>query len=370
MRRWYQVLLLLFCLLLPSTVMACSSGQGPQSTVGGTTAVQASSTTLTTIKRTTTTLAPANWEAVTPTGTLPAARLGGSLVYLSEGNKLLLFGGWTGDSKYSADTWACDLTAKAWTKLKPSGTSPSPRASQAMTYDPVGNKLIVFGGYDGKTYYGDLWAYDLTGNAWSTLTPTGAGPSARHGHSLVYDPESKKMILFGGFDGSTQYNDTWAYDPAANSWADLKPTGSMPAGRDSQAMAYDSDDKVMVLFGGWSTTTQFNDTWAYDPAKNSWTTLDPAGVSPTARALPQMVYDPAIKKLVLFGGGTSSTTFNDTWLFDFADRLWTPARADGGPPPARAGHALVYDSSAKDVLLFGGSNGIGKFFNDLWRLAR
>jgi N-acetylneuraminic acid mutarotase len=366
--RWLsRVFMLLFCLLLPWSVMACSSSQSPQ---GGNAPAQASSTTSPTIKQTTTTLAPAGWEAVTLAGALPDARLGASLAYLSDGNKLLLFGGCTGGSKYSGDTWACDLTAKAWTNLKPTGTLPSPRASQAMAYDPVGDKLIVFGGYDGKTYYGDLWAYDLTRNAWNTLTPTGAAPAARHGNSLVYDPQSKKMILFGGYNGSTQYNDTWAYDPAANSWTDLKPTGNLPAGRDSQAMAYDSDDKVMVLFGGWSTTEQFDDTWAYDPANNSWTVLKPTGVAPTARALHQMVYDPAIKKIVLFGGGTSSATFNDTWLFDFAARSWTPATADGGPPPARAGHALVYDSSTKDILLFGGSNGLGKYFNDLWRLGR
>ena len=370
MRRWYLVPLLLCCLLLASALMACSGDQGPQSTQDGTGTVSSSSTTNTTIKRTTTTLAPATWEAVTLSGDLPAARLGASLVYLSGGNKLLLFGGWATGTKYSDDTWSFDITANAWTELEPAGTLPTARASQAMALDPVTNKLIVFGGYDGADYYADLWAYDVAGNAWTSLSPTGVAPGARYGHSLVYDPESKKMILFGGFDGSTQYNDTWAYDPAANTWADLAPGGSLPAARDSQAMAYDSDNKVMVLFGGWSATRQFDDTWAYDPAKNSWMDLKPAAESPTARALHQMIYDPATKKLVLFGGGTSSATFNDAWLFDFAERSWTPATAAGEAPSARAGHAMVYDPSAKDVLLFGGSNGIGAYFDDLWRLRR
>jgi N-acetylneuraminic acid mutarotase len=370
MRRWYLITLLLLCLLLPPSVMACSGARGPQNTGEGTGAIDGSSTTNATIKRTTTTLAPATWEALTPSGTLPEARLGGSLVYAPSGNTLLLFGGWAGGTKYSADTWSYDLTASAWTKLKPTGTSPSPRASQAMAFDPVANRLIVFGGYDGAKYLSDIWAYDLTGNVWTGLNPAGVAPAARHGHSLVYDPESKKMILFGGYDGSVQYNDTWAYDPASNTWADLKPGGDLPAARDSQAMAYDSDAKAMVLFGGWSATRQFDDTWAYDPAKNSWTDLKPAGEAPTARALQQMVYDPAIKKLVLFGGGTSSATFNDAWLFDLTDRSWTPVTAAGTAPPARAGQAMVYDSSTKDILLFGGSNGIGTYFNDLWRLRR
>lgn len=369
MRRWSLVPMLLLCLLVLLSAVACSQSQGPQSTQGSTGTVQGASTT-TTAQPTTTTLRPATWEAMTPTGDLPSARLGSTVVYVSAGNKLLLFGGWTGGSKYSDGTWAYDLTTNAWADLKPTGTPPPARASQAMAYDPVANKLIVFGGYDGKTYYGDTWAYDLAGNAWTELKPAGLAPAARQGHSLVYDPQSKKMILFGGYDGAKQYGDTWAYDPAKNSWKDLKPKGDQPAARDSQAMAYDPDDKVMILFGGWSTTTQFADTWVYDPDKNSWTDLKPTGDSPAARALPQMTYDPGVKRLVLFGGGTSSATFDDCWMFDYADRAWVPAAATGGPPSARAGHALVYNSAAHVILLFGGSDGLGTYFNDLWRLRR
>jgi len=116
---------------------------------------------------------------------------------------------------------------------------PAGRASQAAAYDPTGDRLILFGGYSGTSYFGDTWAYDLATNAWTNLQPVGSAPAAREGHSLVYDPETKKMILFGGYDGSRQYNDTWAYDPAANTWASLRPAARAPAARDSQAMAYD-----------------------------------------------------------------------------------------------------------------------------------
>jgi N-acetylneuraminic acid mutarotase len=367
MRKWYLVPLLLICLLL-SSLISCSYGQGTASTE--TAAAQADLTTTTVLPTTTTTLAPMTWEPITATGDLPAARLGGSVVYVAEGNNLLLFGGWAGGSKYLDDTWSFDLTAGAWSRLASQGAGPSARASQAMAYDPVANKVIVFGGYDGTTYYNDTWAYDMAGEAWTALSPSGVAPAARQGHSLVYDPQSKKMILFGGYDGTAQYNDTWAYDPAKDSWTDLKPGGTLPAARDSQAMTYDPNDKIMILFGGWSITTQYDDTWSYDPAKNSWTDLRPAGATPTVRALSQMVYDPSLKKIVLFGGGTSSATLSDTWMFDFAERSWSPAATIGDSPSARAGHALVYDSSDTAVVLFGGSDGIGAYFNDLWRLRR
>jgi N-acetylneuraminic acid mutarotase len=369
MRRWYLVPLLLVCLLTAWGATACSIGKGSQA--GATTTLaQADATTTTDIPTTTTTLAPATWQALAPEGTLPAARLGGSLVYLAQGNKLALFGGWAGGTKYYADLWTYDLTTDAWAKLKHTGTAPTARASQAMAYDPTSDKLVVFGGYDGTTYYNDTWVYDFTAGTWTAAGAAGTGPAARQGHSLVYDPVSKKMILFGGYDGSTEYNDTWAYDPAAGTWKDLKPEGNPPAARDSQALAYDSDDKVMVLFGGWSTTTQYNDTWAYDPADNSWNAIQTTGVVPAARALSQMVYDPSIKRLVLFGGGTSSATFNDLWLFDYSGRSWAPGATTGDTPSIRAGHGLVYDSSAGTIVLFGGSNGIGDYLDDLWSLHR
>ncbi len=35
---------------------------------------------------------------------------------------------------------------------------------------------------------------------------------ARAGFPSAYDPISKKIIVFGGTDGRTQFNDTWTFD--------------------------------------------------------------------------------------------------------------------------------------------------------------
>jgi len=58
--------------------------------------------------QTTTTLAQAAWEKITPTGDLPTARLGGSLVYVPTLNKFLLFGGWAGGAEYLNGVWSYD----------------------------------------------------------------------------------------------------------------------------------------------------------------------------------------------------------------------------------------------------------------------
>ncbi len=65
-------------------------------------------------------------------------------------------------------------------------------------------------------------------NVWTNLSPRGTLPSVRAGHLMVYDSATRRVIMFGGFDESASdgylpLNDTWAYDPSANTWTNLTP---------------------------------------------------------------------------------------------------------------------------------------------------
>jgi N-acetylneuraminic acid mutarotase len=366
MLKTRRVLMLLVCCLLVLVASGCSGGEST-ATVDMDLADSAHGST--TLESTTTTLPPATWESLNPGGDAPGVRFGASLTYVPSTSNLILFGGWTGGTSYVNGVFAYDPSTNTWIDLSPKGVTPAPRAVHSAVYDPDSDRVIVFGGYDGISYYNDTWAYDIASNTWIFLHPAGSVPAARGGHSLVYDPDAKTMILFGGWNGLTEYNDTWAYDPTANTWANLRPAGRAPAARDSQAVAYDPDSKSAILFGGWSTTKEFADTWAYDPVLNTWSELVPSGESPTARASHQMVYDPTVEKTVLFGGGRSTAVFNDTWSYDFASNSWTQVDLTGDAPAARTGYALAYCPAEREVLLFGGSNGID-FYDDLWALNR
>ena len=85
---------------------------------------------------------------------------------------------------------------------------------------------------------------------------------------MVYDNTDQKIILFGGKSKATSahVNDTWAYDPVANTWTDLKPTGTVPTTRGGHAMAYDQVESKVMLFGGTDSSTYFDETWLYDNA--------------------------------------------------------------------------------------------------------
>jgi N-acetylneuraminic acid mutarotase len=362
------VLALVICSVLALGVLGCFGDPETTTTVAVSTTTTTLPPTTTTIEITTTTTtteAPGAWTALAPAGEPPAALMGSSMVCIPDGSQMLLYGGWDGAGFYSA-IWSYDPAATTWTDLDPSGGLPAARALQSMVYLPVDGKVIVFGGYDGITYYNDTWAYDLAENTWTNLSPTGDPPAARDGQSMIFDPVSGKLILFGGWNGRTEFNDTWAYDPAANTWTELHPTGDLPAPRDSQAMVYDPVDGLVVLFGGWSQTAEFNDTWLYDPAANTWTNAGPAGELPSRRALHQIVYDSKTGRVVLFGGGTTGNVArNDTWIYNPAANTWNPVTPAGSQPAARTGFAMAYDSTGGKVFLFGGSDRAA-FFNDVW----
>ena len=275
------------------------------------------------------------WTELRPSGTLPPVRGFHATAYDPESGRLIVFGGRGAGASRLDDTWAYDPRTNKWMDLHPPGALPLARLGvwQSMVYDPSKRQAIMFGGASRLGIANDTWTYDPVGNKWTNLNPTGAVPSPRYAHAMVYAPQTGKLIMFGGFDGITvASDDTWAYDPSSNTWTNLKPAGTVPQVRYAQAMAYDPSTGKIVMFGGGAggsvgadtPTVLFNDTWAYDPAANTWTELKPPGTVPSPRCGQSMVYDPATGKLIMFGGGFASAAyFNDVWAYDPVANAWT-----------------------------------------------
>ena len=250
-------------------------------------------------------------------------------------------------------------TINSWTNRSPINP-PSARYKHALAYDASSHKVILFGGAGSSGYLNDTWAYDYTSNTWTNRNPANP-PSARCFHALDYDAFCKKAILFGGFSTSGNLNDTWAYDYDSNTWTNRNPSNPPPA-RSSPFMAFNYTDGKMVLFGGRNASGYLNDTWTFDCDSNSWANRNPAN-APPARDGHALVYDISAGQVILFGGNTGSVYLNDTWAYPFSASAWTN-RNPTDPPPARYGHALAYDVFSSKVILFGGYN--GSYLNDTW----
>ena len=184
--------------------------------------------------------------------------------YDSGSRRFIEFGG-------DGTTWAYDYAGNAWKEMKPA-VHPDGRYFPAMQYDPVGDRIVLFGGSIDDVGTTETWTYDYDHDTWRNMHPASAPPLRLHG-TMTWDPASRTMILFGGEEKQavSPLGDTWAYDPGKNTWTELTPKPSPPA-RARQAMAYDEESKTIVMFGGGATPFTFkNDTWIYDPAKNTWT---------------------------------------------------------------------------------------------------
>lgn len=68
---------------------------------------------------------------------------------------------------------------------------------------------------------------------------------------MEYDPTTKTVVLFGGYTGSADFNETWTWDGVT--WTQQFPTVS-PSARawNTNGIAFDSRIGKVVLFGGYS----------------------------------------------------------------------------------------------------------------------
>jgi len=284
--------------------------------------------------------------------------------------RLIMFGGRSGQTPMN-DTWSYDPVANAWTELEPAGVMPPARSAHSMAYDPVTHRLIMFGGSgDTGRSLNDTWSYDSVAGSWAELEPAGTLPTPRGGHSMTHDPTRGRLIVFGGGVSQTALtNDTWSYDPIANTWTELEPSSPLPPARWAHSVIYDPVLRCLVMFGGsCDTGTPFNDTWAYDPAANNWTELKPSSPLPSARSAHSMAYDLTGGRLVMFGGQDSGgTSLDDAWVYDSSANTWRELEPSGAQPVARAGHVMVYDPAGGRLVMFGGHS-IGSYdvLNDTW----
>lgn len=296
------------------------------------------------------------WQQMTPS-TVPRARVtGGSLVYDSRRQRVVMFGNWCGHNDGGcrlADTWEYD--GVNW-ELGVDLTYPFHRRfGHAMAYDPLRQVSIMFGGWkDGLSYTDETWVFD--GAAWQSLSPS-SRPSGRDSFRLAFDPIRGRTVLFGG-NVVGYRDDTWEWDGA--NWISQNPA-QKPSARHSYAMAYSASLGGVVLFGGETNgVVRTNDTWLY--TGTTWIELAPP-VRPPGRSAHNMVYDSQRDRLVMFGGVTTTTFYSDTWEFD--GLTWLPVTPTVSPP-ARAGFAMAYDSDRNVTVLFGGGSMAGTQLADVW----
>ncbi len=314
------------------------------------------------------------WQLIAAAGAAPPARRGHCAIYDPVRHRMIIFGGYDGTS-YRSDVWALSLSGTpSWTELVPNGTPPAPRTGHSAVYDPFRDRMVVFGGYDGSTSLADVWVLTFSGSVtWTQLSPSGGEPSARYSHAAVFDEAHDRMIVFAGASDGLRLSDVWALDlSGSTAWSSLAPAGTAPSARFAPAAAYDSTSGRMIVFGGYDGAGR-GDVWALDlGASPAWSELAPTGAAPSERWLHSAIFDAARNRMVAFGGQDASPRdyLGDVWALTLsATPAWSELALPGAPQ-RRQQHTAILDPVGDRLLVFGGYDGFTPpyAFNDIWAL--
>lgn len=228
----------------------------------------------------------------------------------------------------------------------------------------------------------------IAAQTWSGLTPAGEPPTARSAHDAVFDTATNQMLIFGGTTPNSDLNDVWSLRLGSSpQWAQVSPSGNAPAGRTGAAVAYDSANSRMIIFGGGlgRSSPCSNDVWVLSNANSLngtpiWTQLNPTGGPPAPRIFSTAVYDPNSNQMIVYGGNNCFTQggvfYGDVWTLSNANGLggtpvWTQLSPTGTVPAARENHTAVYDPASNRMTIFGGNDSLagGPSVNDVWVLT-
>jgi hypothetical protein len=206
------------------------------------------------------------WQPL-PSPSPPHARGGPFVAFDDVHRRFYLSGGVytdfsTGQNVYLDDTWEYNVGAGTWQALASAGSFGSVFGAAGI-HDPLRNRLIAFAGQDSFGYVGVLQQLALgAGGTWIPLTAMGTPPPPDDDYQAVYDPVGDRMIVFGsGVAGSIR---VWALalaEPA--SWSLFSPAGRLPFSRRPEQAVYDAKRKRILLHGGQYAYGFANDTWAF-----------------------------------------------------------------------------------------------------------
>ena len=191
-------------------------------------------------------------------------------------------------------------------------------------------------------------------------------PPARQGAGMVYFPERRSVILFGGLDSQGRaLDDTWEYLAAERRFQPLRGLNH-PSAR-ATGLVYHARRHAVALFGGLSTeggNKGLDDLWVLDQS-GAWSSISQP-TAPSARSAAALAYDTRTDSLILYGGrqATQTQPLNDVWELPGESSTWLP-RTLGMAAPVVANPRMVFDG--RYVLLVG-SDEANPTTIKVWRL--
>ena len=287
-------------------------------------------------------------------------------------NRIIVFGGWNG-KKALNDLHIFDFQSGIWQQLEPSPDTPSARNNHATAV--LDNKPFYHGGHDGTKWLSDMYILSCNSSCQEdsvesrpfadSLSWSRAQTSGVHPSARACHTLSRvgrKIYLFGGYNGSVCYSAIEVLDLDTMTWIQPAVTGNVPTARNAHSMTVIG--KLLYLFGGHSGSKHLNDLQIFDTSKLEWSTPIVAGsIPPGLRGHSANLVG---NKIVVFAGYDGKSRSNDLFFLDIAELKWHHPTETEGAPPGRQRHTACLIGSKK-LLVYAGFNGT-KWLSDLYLL--
>lgn len=149
----------------------------------------------------------------------------------SGGADVFVFGGVSEFGGVLNDLWKLDTVTMTWSEILGTGDLPPRVAAPRIAL--IGGVLFVFGGKDDRGIYGNsLYALDLETQVWTSdkLDAAKLKPVGRQYHTLI-SYQDYLIMMAGGIKNpatneKTFWNDLWVYDLESAQWIELKTTNA------------------------------------------------------------------------------------------------------------------------------------------------
>jgi N-acetylneuraminic acid mutarotase len=253
--------------------------------------------------------------------------------------KVLVAGGYPGGSSPLAEVEVYDPASGTWSAT---ASLLSARNAHMATLLPNG-KVLVSGGWH-RSPLRSAEVYDPASGTWSDTAPMISG---RWGHTATLLPNGKVLVSGGGIDGrgTASINAAEVYDPASGTWSATAP---MAAARFGHTATLLPNGKVLVA-GGYNGSSDLASAEVYDPASGTWSAAAPmASPRPGLRATLLLS-----GKVLVSGRSSGANPASSAEVYDPDSNTWSAAAAMTTP---RGGHTATPLPNGQ-VLISGGYNG-------------
>jgi len=251
----------------------------------------------------------------------------------------------------NAVVYRLDLSISEWTAFEPVGDPPPTPDTEDATpvlpdtgfHDTKRNRLLFYGCYfpEGWLYTRILkfYSFDLETKEWATIEPPGEAPTESHWSALTYIPSLDRAFMFGGYGAKGMSSKMHMLDVETLMWFNLPSGATVPKERDSHSLVFDDDFGRLLLFAGYS-NGNMSILYEYDLQSNEWHDLSNTvtGIPPTERywtsalTIPRGTIDPNAYMLVYGGlqlhGSHALDDLHCLKLYDFLADTTPPARIE------------------------------------------